>query len=68
MRWCFSCGDEMHTQKMYENFFQYYDRHVQFCKELDEIGIAYQFEDWHAKHDFLCFDEALKRTVFKFKL
>ena len=47
---------------------KFHPDHVRFCKELDEIGIAYEFEDWQAKHDFLCFDEALKRTVFKFKL
>ena len=47
---------------------KFYPDHVSFCKELDGIGVDYIFEQWQARHDFLCFDEALKRTVFKFGL
>ena len=47
---------------------KFYPDHVSFSKALDEIGVPYEFDQWQAKHDFLCFDEALKRMVFKFKL
>ena len=47
---------------------KFYPDHISFAKELDQIGIDYTFEQWQAKHDFLCFNEALRRAVFKFKL
>ena len=47
---------------------KFYPDHVDFTKALDEIGIDYTFEQWQARHDFLCFDEALKRAVFKYGL
>ena len=47
---------------------KFYPDHVRFTGILDEIGIDCTFEQWHAKHDFLCFDKALKRTVFKYGL
>ena len=42
--------------------------HVKFTNALDEIGIPYEFEQWEAGHDFLCFDEAIKRAIFRFEL
>ena len=47
---------------------KFYPDHISISKALDEIGVPYEFDQWQAKHDFLCFDEALKRMVFKFKL
>ena len=47
---------------------KFYPDHVSFAKALDEIVVPYEFDQWQAKHDFLCFDEALKRMVVKFKL
>ena len=47
---------------------KFYPDHVRFTRILDEIGLEYTFDQWQAKHDFLCFDEALRRTVFRFGL
>ena len=47
---------------------KFYPDHVNFTKELDEIGIEYTFEDWKSGHDFFFFDESLKRAIFKYGL
>ena len=49
-----------------EDFF--YNDHLSFCTVLDKMNVPYQFESWKAQHDFICFNEALKRAIEKFNL
>lgn len=53
-----TCGTEDH----------FYPDHVKFGKLLDELGIAYTFEQWQAKHDLYYFNDALKKAIDKFRL
>lgn len=46
----------------------FYRDHLTFCKELDLLQIDYTFEEWNARHDFLYFDEALKKAIHHFSL
>ncbi len=46
----------------------FYDDHAALCAELERLGIAFEFDTWDAKHDFLYFNEALRRTIEKFEL
>lgn len=47
---------------------KFHPDHVKFCRVLDEIGIPYDFEEWPANHDFVCFNDALKKTIDRFGL
>lgn len=46
----------------------FYNDHLTLCAELEKLGIAFDFDSWSAKHDFLYFNEALRRTIEKFDL
>ena len=46
----------------------FYRDHLAFCKELDSLKVDYTFEEWNARHDFLYFDEALKKAIRHFSL
>lgn len=46
----------------------FYQAHLQFWKGLEQLGIACEHEEWEAYHDFICFDEALKRAIQFFGL
>ena len=41
----------------------FYKDHKRFCKELDKLGLSYTFEEWEASHDFLYFNEAMRRAI-----
>ncbi len=46
----------------------FYNDHLRFCKELDRIKVPYTFEEWKAQHDFIYFDDALKKAIHHFSL
>lgn len=46
----------------------FYRDHLTLCKVLDKMEIAYDFEDWQARHSMNCFDDALKKAICKFGL
>ena len=53
-----TCGTEDH----------FYPDHLRFCRQLDDMGIAYDFEAWQAKHDLYYFNDALKKAIDRFGL
>lgn len=46
----------------------FYSDHIHFCNELKSKNIPFSFEQWNAQHDFIYFDEALKKMISKYKL
>lgn len=46
----------------------FYSDHLRFCKELKSKKIPFLFEQWNAQHDFIYFDEAIKKMILKYKL
>lgn len=42
--------------------------HLRFCGELDKEGVPYSFEHWDAQHNFVYFNEALRRAIEHFGL
>ncbi len=42
--------------------------HERFCKQLDELGVAYTFENRDGGHDFVFFNEAFHRAINHFGL
>lgn len=49
-------------------FDPFYDAHEKLRAELDGMGIKYEYEQWPAGHDFIYFNEALRRAVTRFEL
>lgn len=46
----------------------FYQDHLNLCSELKKLNFEFEFESWNAKHSFVYFNEALRRTVEKFEL
>lgn len=46
----------------------FYNDHINFCRELEKRNIKYEFETWKARHNFIYFNDALKRAIDKFEL
>ena len=46
----------------------FYNDHISFCKVLNTLDIPHTFEELDGEHDFICFNEALKRAIEKFDL
>lgn len=46
----------------------FYRDHLRFCNELGAMGIEYDFEQWQAQHNFIYFNDALKKAIDKFSL
>lgn len=46
----------------------FYRDHLRFCQKLDTAGVEYEFEQWQAQHDFIYFNDALKKAIDKFSL
>lgn len=46
----------------------FYQDHIRFCKKLDQLHVSYEFEQWEAQHDFVYFNDALKKAISKYDL
>jgi len=46
----------------------FYKDHLHFCNELKNINIPFSFEQWNAQHDFIYFNEAIKKMITKYSL
>ena len=46
----------------------FYKDHLQFCEYLKNKNVPYSFEQWNAQHDFIYFDEAMKKMISKYSL
>ena len=46
----------------------FYKAHLHFCSELKNRNIPFSFEQWNAQHDFIYFDEAIKKMITKYSL
>lgn len=46
----------------------FYESHIRFWEELKKECIEFEREEWKAKHDFIYFDQALKKAIEKFGL
>lgn len=46
----------------------FYRDHLRFWNELSKMNIAFEFEEWKARHDFIYFNDALKKAIDKFAL
>lgn len=45
----------------------FYSDHLRFAEEMKKLDFEFEFEAWNANHDFVCFNEALKRAIEKFE-
>jgi len=42
---------------------RFYVENKRFCEELEKLGIAFTYEEWAGSHDWVFFNEALKRSL-----
>lgn len=42
---------------------RFYDENRRFCEEIGKLGIGFTYEEWAGSHDWVFFNEALKRSL-----